>query len=184
MNMRPSFTKLNFRNSALINTKLFSKFFLLVCCIKFYFSNLLLGKFMVKVLNSIKSDTFVSSFTNHIISIIMFSSNKQMVWPYTWTIIASVKNTLFIGREITMKEFPRHLSSTDWKLSIHPKMPVTSTVQTCFPYPTRAKFWTMWRNRTIFINFRPKALFYWNWFGTSFHTINNNTYLSKGQVII
>lgn len=91
------------------------------------------------------------------ISIIIGSrAKKQMIRIRAWRIITMVANIIAVGDRAFVKLIGQTVYQ--YSLGVDRQVPISIFIPTSNPQPAGPQFWTMFWNRPIFIDLRPKAL--------------------------
>jgi hypothetical protein len=98
--------------------------------------NLLFGKFCTWIMNAYYVGQDAATLSHHVKTVVLNSSEKEMVGVHAASNVASVQNVVF-RRQRTAKQFVAHsVSQFSGVLARHCKTPVAFIVQTSKPYPT------------------------------------------------
>jgi len=121
-----------------------------------HFSNRLACKLRLPMSLSTRRGPSLSSFCDHVGSVVFFGPRKQVARPNTGRIVAFVKHA---ERCVSKFHNKRHPVRSEHTMPDPANLPVAFSIQTSRPNPTRAKFWSVTWDGAILINFIPKPIF-------------------------
>lgn len=156
MRLSSLFAKHNKGDQCLRNIKNLSKLLLIpfASCIQAsYFFGLLICQFAISVLFSVRCAT--PALMRPISIVVSKRSQKQMARIYATRIIACMQHAQLL-RERSIRNFVRKPMSLQ-TFVVNGYFSITMTECTRNPNPTRSKLWATNRNRTVLVNFGPKA---------------------------